>query len=247
MNDSPEVVAAQARLDALPADLVAPELRSAVLRAAEAVSVHRDASQALDEAVRGAQAALEAGDVSGAAQAAAMIVAHERMRVMLPDTAIDAAPIAAALAVAAQVVARAEADARPMPTVAYSAELAAYRSLPIKVQIDSAPPAVMASDFEAERAVADLQTAKTGLVASIASWRKLSSSPGAAEPLNLLSAAAGVRSAAAEHVKVIAKTTTQVEAANKARSDAGLTWQPPTSGITSPEIRRLPDLVIRAV
>ena len=236
MSATPEVAAAQARLDAIPADLVSQALRLAVMRAAEAASVHRDASQALDQAVRGAQAALEAGDVSGAAQAAAMIVACERLRAMLPSTEVDPGPVADALDHAAAVVRQSAAALPQIPTVSYTAEYAAWISLPPEWRNASTPPAALASDLQAQQAVDELQRSRESVLATIAAFPKTLTSPG--DPVGLLQTASDVRGMCARHAVESAPVLAQVHEANTTRRLAGLTWLPPT-GISTPALAAL--------
>lgn len=224
------------RLEALPDEFKEP-LRSMVERAAETEALSNRAAAAAQTARAEMDGALAAGDVEAAAVAAARLTGCERVVAELPSPVIERAAAAEVLSLAGQRIADGLIAMPGMPVVAYSAELAAYRSLGGHAVGQLDPPTMLAAEREAQDAVDRLSFERDRLGTWVASWRADAKRDGI-DPLALLNAAAVLIEQVKAHCKRTEAVTDQVAEVNQVRRTARLNWTPP-SGVMTPEIARM--------
>jgi hypothetical protein len=231
-----EEQAALELLTTIPADMLTDDFRAAVLAAAHGTSVRQKVTDATAEAERALRAALTAGDVQRSTEAATTLVALERLGPFLPSVTVDAGAVKDQLANAARILREAEAKIAPLPRLLYTAELAAWRSLPVPLQTTTPLPVATKPDLDAQGIVDDLAKERERVTATTVAWyQTLTRDP---NPLSHLRAASDTAGLCREHAKVTARVVDVVAHANESRSDAGLSWTPP-SGIGSPAIAAL--------
>lgn len=222
--------AATELLASLPSDLVSDELRSAVLTATHGATVCAKVAQAVTEAQAGVQTALAAGDVLAATASAAELAALERLATYLPSVTVDPVAVANALAVAGQYVGEADLTIPPLPTVDYTVEMAAWRSLPRGFQDETPVPIATEADITAQGVLEQLTTERAVVKRTVEAWRRnLEQSP---DPLSHVSAAASTAEQCRKHAAESTRAVAAIESANQVRREAGLSWRAPRGVIT---------------
>lgn len=219
------------RLEALPDEFKEP-LRAVVERAADTEALAIGAAAALEKARAELDGALAMGDIDAAIAAAARLTGCERVVAEVPTPVIERAAAADALSLAAHRVTEALMALPAPPAVHYFAELAAYRSLGPRVQLD--PPVMLPGEREAQDAVEAIAPERERIASWAAGWRADSARDGI-DPLGLLAGAAGL----IEHVRAYGErleaVAEQVAEVNLARRAAGANWTPP-NGVMTPQI-----------
>ncbi len=222
---SPEVQAAEARLNALPAALISDRLRVSVLASAVAAAKRREHAEQVATASAAATTAGQAADVAAAALAASQLAGLEQVGRFLPSPELDGAAVAEALSNAREAVRLARGQVAPVLSVEYALELVAWQSLGgLPVHITGGVPESVASDLTARAQADQLRAEQAAMVASIAMWDR-----GQGEVLNLLGVGAALIQQCAELAQRTAAVNAVVRQANVARRSAGLSWRAPDS------------------
>jgi hypothetical protein len=231
-----EEQAATELLATLPAELVTDSLRAAVLHAAHGTSVQQKVTVATAEAEQAVRAALAAGDVPGAIEAATTLAAIARFHGYLPSVTVDPGAVEEAMTNAARHLREAESTILPLPIVHYTAQVNAWRSLPPNFQAASPHPLVAKPDLDAQGVVDELAKERERVTATTSAWYRDLSGP--VNPLNHIKAASDIAGMCREHAAVTARTAAVVQKVNEARAEADLNWIAPKS-VTSPAIKAL--------
>lgn len=218
-----EEQAALESLAQIPMELVSDALRTEVLRSAGATRIHRLVTEATGEAEKAARDALAASDVSAWIEARRTLVAIESGTSDLPTVALDQGVVDEAFRHGGRVLREAEV-LPPLPSVAYSSQMASWRALGPKFQAITPPPLVTPADLEAQGIVTDLAAKRERILAGVTSWHKAS---GQVELISSLRSAADHAAACHEHAELTTRVTAVVRSANEARTASGLQWTPP--------------------
>jgi len=226
----PEVAAAQAALDGLPAEWVREDFAATILRRANLQAATRKLAAriaAAEVATAVALVAVEAGEDTDEAitSLVSLKAAQGRLeaaRGVLPPATTDAAAVNTVLSVAALTLQQ-RTPAAPA-VLAYLDQMEQWRQYSLWARVPGDAPVATDAD---RAAIAPYEAA----VAQVAQWRAgLAAWAGArvtADALPHLAAAVAYVSLAVEVAAVVATADKQTAAANSARTAAGLDWSVP--------------------
>jgi hypothetical protein len=242
MTDTDELTdeeqAATELLAQIPMPLVSDDLRAEVLRSAGAHRILSQVDTARSAARLRAQDALAAGDVPGWIEATLLLVAIQHGAADLPRVTLSQPIVDESFRTAGQHLREAQVQIPPLPVVAYTLEVNAWRSLPVPLQRTTLLPVATKPDLDGQSIVDDLAAKREQLLASVTSWHKAS---GQVELIGHLKAAGDHAAGCRTHAEESAKVTAVVQKVNEAHIDADLRWIPPTS-ISTPELKLLASL-----
>ena len=235
---SPEEQIATETLAGIPEVLITDELRATVLRGAQIEAKRREFATATSQALSDVQEAIANGDVAAATAASVDLVALERLEGMLPVPTIQESLLNPAFAKAGDMIAGAVGTLplRP-PYLAYSLELAAWRSLgPINLQTTD-PPVLLAGERTAVQEIDRYIAARARQVETLRAWR---ADVGAGDPFSHL----GAVGAHVENCRLLIveydRVTNIVTELNDKRVRGHFSWTPPPQAAT-PEVRLMLD------
>ncbi|MHB8611200.1 MAG: hypothetical protein ACYDAL_02065 [Candidatus Dormibacteraceae bacterium] len=210
------------RLDRIPAQLLTPEFRAAVLEYAQAVAQHRLRAEAIQRASEAAAAFVSAGKFDEAGEANARRVGIEQLQ--LPAPGLSPSLVEEPLRRAWQFVAQAERDMGAVPAVRYIEELEAWRRLPIEHQQREMPPVRTAVDREAADLAKGLAMLRKPILDEIATWREMQGKN--PDPVAQIETAVGIAEKVAEYLPNHIIIAEKIEAANKSRlQEAGASFK----------------------
>jgi len=214
-----------ALLSGVSPDLITAELRHEVTRAALACEIARQVADASSAATGALATALMDHDVSAAITAAGVVLAAEHVASFLPSSTLDPSVVAAAMSAAAEKVKTAERLLPPLPVVAYTAELQAFRAMNPAGQQTIEPPIRTNADQAAVTVADHLADIRVQLVGTVTSWiHDLNRQP---DPIVHLAAAGSIIVQLAAHRDESIVVIEAIDEANAVRHAAELTWQPP--------------------
>lgn len=221
---SPEVQDAQARLARVDPLLVSDELRAATLRTARTAAFAREAQSHVTECREAVEAATAARDMHDARLAALELAAAERLVPMLPILAEDGAGDAD-VALAARLIDKAAGTLTDPPVLSFSAEMAAYRSLPERWLSKVEPPASSREDHQLADAIEAWSKRQREVRDWLAAWRR-SAELHLAPALDLLADVRRLIDAAEAVSRDGRVLADQVNVANAQRRERGDEWRP---------------------
>jgi hypothetical protein len=176
MNDptddvAPEETAITARLDALPAQWVTSELRSAAAQQARAAAFHREATQALADAREAVQIATAARDLLALQAAAAEVIVADAVLASIPPVAgAVSVPVVTDPARQELSSAMGSLPGHRLFDVAAELESAAFETWPQRLRLDNRGPITLPTEDEAIAAVKLWRAESDSLALAIQSW-----------------------------------------------------------------------------
>jgi hypothetical protein len=235
---APEIVAAQSRLDRIDPELVSPELRQSVLRAAQRAILEWTIQEAIADAQRAVDVALAAEDITGAADAAMRLAALRSLPAGLPVIPDDGAAAGACLARGRVLVDAALATLPTLPVLAYQLERDAFDSVPRRPGDKLQGPVCVDGDIEADAALQNLASERAGIIRSVTIWYGQADG-GRSDVLELLAAVSGLQATCQRHAEATRRVIAQVDAANASRTARRLEWTWPHGSTTTPAVEAL--------
>lgn len=226
---------AEERLALLLPELVSDELRAEAVRVARVTAMATQVQSWAAKANTAVQEAIGRFDTDAFLKATARLVIAERAGAMLPDPTFDQAVVTASFNAAGRWLLAAEHAMPDLPEVAYTAEMAAWWSMPVPMQTQFDPPVVEVVEREAQKLIDSLAAERKQVDATTVSWYRVM---GSVDLIDHLRAAAGAAEMCVDHGRrcaVVAKTVNEV---NVMRRKARLLWSCPAN-FNSPQVAHM--------
>ncbi len=236
MTDSPEVEQALDRMAGIREDLVPDALRRSLLAVAERAALLREVSEGEASAREVWVAAVAASDATSVLVAAEELQTAQFAKANLEPLEIDPAAVAEAVESTQGKLRESAGHLTPPPAVLYSLEVAAWRSLPLALQAQIAPPTALPADLEAERTSAAAESTRQSLMSAVRGWSDLVERPD--DVVNTLGVAGSLLEQIQAHLEPLERAKAAIEAANAAREAAGISFEPPAV-IATPQVLAL--------